>query len=167
MKAFQLVSAVVTLVLPGALAAQDFFAKLDTDGNGVLTQAELRTQAALRGSWIAIDRDQNGRVTRNEFTSFSPAQMRRAERAPTESASGGGTAPAPRAAAQAPAASNAPPANVTVVIVDADRHGVPQRYVYGAPGYYPYGSTPSGYPPLFTQPDYEYGPLGVMPPWPR
>ena len=109
-----------------------------------VTEAEMRAAWTSGESWIAVDRDQDGRVTRGEFTALNYAEAPReikapAARAPDESASGGATRAAPIGA---PTGNN-----VTVVVVDADGRRVPHRYP-GSPSVAPY----------------DYGPWGVVPP---
>jgi hypothetical protein len=44
------------------------FRKLDRNGDGVLSDAELDRRASERRNWIALDLDRDGRITREEFT---------------------------------------------------------------------------------------------------
>jgi Ca2+-binding EF-hand superfamily protein len=47
--------------------AQALFRRLDTNRDGVLSPQELAAPAAKQGNWIAVDRDGDGRITREEF----------------------------------------------------------------------------------------------------
>lgn len=49
------------------VAALALFAQLDINGDGFLDQAELRSEQAARASWVAVDRDRDGRIARDEF----------------------------------------------------------------------------------------------------
>lgn len=52
---------------PDAEAAH--FRRLDADRDGRLSDAELDARAADRSDWIALDRDGDGRISRDEFLS--------------------------------------------------------------------------------------------------
>jgi hypothetical protein len=62
-------SLLVALLLTSsaALAAPDLFSRLDRDGDGALSAAELDVALAKRANWIAVDLDRNGRIERPEF----------------------------------------------------------------------------------------------------
>ncbi len=47
--------------------AAALFRTLDANGDGVLSTQELTAPAASRGNWIAVDRNGDGRITRDEF----------------------------------------------------------------------------------------------------
>ena len=51
-----------------ALASQALFDRLDKNKDGYLTGSELTTDQALTSNWIAVDRDNDGRISRSEFT---------------------------------------------------------------------------------------------------
>lgn len=64
------------LALPAAAQETphaDLFTRLDRDGDGYLSESELRSERAGRSSWIATDRNRDGRITRDEFTAVSEA----------------------------------------------------------------------------------------------
>jgi len=47
--------------------AQALFRRLDANGDGYLSAQELTAPAAIQGSWIAVDRDGDGRIAHDEF----------------------------------------------------------------------------------------------------
>jgi Ca2+-binding EF-hand superfamily protein len=47
--------------------AEALFQRLDTDHDGVLSAQELAAPGAGQGNWIAVDRNGDGRITREEF----------------------------------------------------------------------------------------------------
>ena len=80
---------------PAAAQARDedadtLFRKLDTNGDDFLSPRELAAQPALEGNWIAVDRNADGRIARQEF-----GLVRNFARAPAASAAGGTRAPDP------------------------------------------------------------------------
>jgi hypothetical protein len=44
------------------------FDRLDTDRDGYLTREEMDSDEARKGNWISSDRDNDGRISRAEFT---------------------------------------------------------------------------------------------------
>jgi len=93
-----LVLAAALLLLPGFSWGADpepsLFDRLDRNKDGYLSPDELAAPEARNGNWIAIDRDRDGRISREEFNTklAQPAQQ------PAPSAAAGGTTPptAPR-----------------------------------------------------------------------
>jgi Ca2+-binding EF-hand superfamily protein len=51
-----------------ASASQALFDRLDKNRDGYLTGTELTSQEALSASWLGVDRDGDGRISREEFT---------------------------------------------------------------------------------------------------
>ncbi|HEX5767368.1 MAG TPA: EF-hand domain-containing protein [Burkholderiales bacterium] len=64
--------------------ARSLFDRLDRNRDGYLNAAELATEEAKRGNWIAIDRDRDGRIGRGEFGLVGASE-------PASSAAAGGT----------------------------------------------------------------------------
>jgi Ca2+-binding EF-hand superfamily protein len=64
-----------------ASASRALFDRLDKNRDGYLTGTELTSQEALAASWLGVDRDGDGRISRDEFTAVPQ----------TESASAGPT----------------------------------------------------------------------------
>src|SRR3954468_12916821 len=56
-----------------APAATTAFRRLDTNGDGFLSEAELRAAEASRFNWLAIDRNGDGRISESEFTTAIPS----------------------------------------------------------------------------------------------
>ena len=48
-------------------ASSRLFRELDRNGDGYLSPDELKSEAALRNNWIAVDRNRDGRISRSEF----------------------------------------------------------------------------------------------------
>jgi Ca2+-binding EF-hand superfamily protein len=70
------------------------FKRLDRNGDGYLSAQELRSEQALEGNWIAVDRDGDGRISLSEFgivRNFAQAA----------NAAAGGTQPAKKEPARA------------------------------------------------------------------
>jgi hypothetical protein len=51
-----------------ASASQALFDRLDKNRDGFLTGTELTGQEALSANWLGVDRDGDGRISREEFT---------------------------------------------------------------------------------------------------
>ena len=51
-----------------ASASQALFDRLDKNRDGYLTGTELTSQEALTSNWLGVDRDGDGRISRDEFT---------------------------------------------------------------------------------------------------
>ena len=49
-------------------ASQALFDRLDKNRDGYLTGSELTSQEALTSSWLGVDRNGDGRISRDEFT---------------------------------------------------------------------------------------------------
>jgi hypothetical protein len=54
-----------------ARAQPPLFASLDRNGDGRLDRAELNSPNALAGDWIVMDRDGDGLITPEEFTTIT------------------------------------------------------------------------------------------------
>jgi len=50
-------------------ALTDLFSRLDDDKNGWLERREVKDSADVDGNWTRLDRDKDGRVSKDEFTS--------------------------------------------------------------------------------------------------
>ena len=46
---------------------RSLFDRLDRNRDGYLSSAELDSEAARSGNWIAVDRDRDGRYSRSDF----------------------------------------------------------------------------------------------------
>jgi hypothetical protein len=57
-----------------APAASEAFRRLDTNRDGFLSEAELRSAEASRFNWMAIDRNRDGRISESEFTTAIPSR---------------------------------------------------------------------------------------------
>jgi hypothetical protein len=51
-------------------AAARLFSRFDTNRDGRLSSAELDAARANQGNWLAIDRNRDGSITREEFTAL-------------------------------------------------------------------------------------------------
>ena len=51
-----------------AAASQALFERLDKNRDGYLTGTELTSQEALTSNWLGVDRDGDGRISRDELT---------------------------------------------------------------------------------------------------
>lgn len=79
--------------------AEALFQRLDANRDGYLSPQELAAPAAGQGNWIAVDRNADGRIGRDEF-----GLVRNFASAPQTGAAGGTQAPQP----QPPKASGQP-----------------------------------------------------------
>ena len=90
-----LVLAAALLLCPGfswsAEPDASLFERLDRNKDGFLSKEELAAPAAQTGSWIAIDRDRDGRISRREFTTVIAQPSERQQ--PPSAAAGGTAAP--------------------------------------------------------------------------
>ena len=68
--------------------AEALFQRLDTNRDSVLSAEELAAPGAAQGNWIAVDRNGDGRITRDEF-----GIVRNFAATPPSSAAGGTQAP--------------------------------------------------------------------------
>lgn len=62
-------------------SSRALFDQLDKNKDGYLTGTELTSPEAQTSNWLAVDRDNDGRISRAEFTTVGPAS--------TESAAAG------------------------------------------------------------------------------
>ncbi len=60
-----------------ASASQALFERLDKNRDGFLTGAELTSQEALTSNWIGVDRDTDGRISRDEFSVIPGGEVAR------------------------------------------------------------------------------------------
>jgi hypothetical protein len=60
-----------------AASSRALFDRLDKNRDGYLTGAELTSQEALTTNWLGVDRDGDGRISREEFTAVNPETARR------------------------------------------------------------------------------------------
>ena len=61
----------------GAAADPELFGRLDHDGSGSLEKAEVKSSADVYRDWNRIDRNKDGRISRDELTSGYTAQANR------------------------------------------------------------------------------------------
>lgn len=52
------------------------FDRLDANRDGFLSAEELAREPAAEASWIALDRNADGRISRDEFTTVGAAERR-------------------------------------------------------------------------------------------
>jgi hypothetical protein len=57
-----------------AASSQGLFERLDKNHDGYLTGTELTSQEALSANWLGVDRNGDGRISRDEFTAVTPAE---------------------------------------------------------------------------------------------
>jgi EF hand domain-containing protein len=60
-----------------ASSSQALFNRLDKNRDGYLTGTELTSQEALSTNWLGVDRDGDGRISRDEFTAVNPSETAR------------------------------------------------------------------------------------------
>ncbi|HEY1287577.1 MAG TPA: EF-hand domain-containing protein [Burkholderiales bacterium] len=60
-----------------AAASQGLFERLDKNHDGYLTGTELTSQEALSTNWLGVDRNGDGRISRDEFTAVNPSETAR------------------------------------------------------------------------------------------
>ena len=58
-------------------SSQALFDRLDKNHDGYLTGTELTSQEALSTNWLGVDRDGDGRISREEFTAVTPSETAR------------------------------------------------------------------------------------------
>ena len=58
-------------------ASRALFDRLDKNRDGYLTGSELTSQEALGTNWLGVDRDGDGRISREEFTAVNPSETAR------------------------------------------------------------------------------------------
>ena len=63
---------------PGA--TQALFDRLDKNRDSYLTGAELTSAEALTSNWISVDRDNDGRIARSEFTAVESGEVATTQR---------------------------------------------------------------------------------------
>jgi hypothetical protein len=61
----------------GTVASDDgLFDRLDANRDGYLSAAELERESAAQANWIAADRNNDGRISRDEFRGVEVQQRR-------------------------------------------------------------------------------------------
>lgn len=60
-----------------AASSQALFDRLDKNHDGYLTGTELTSQEALSTNWLGVDRDGDGRISREEFSAVNPSETAR------------------------------------------------------------------------------------------
>lgn len=58
-----------------AHAAAPGFVQLDTDANGSLDKSEVQADSKLRANWDDLDENEDGAISRSEFSAFEADRM--------------------------------------------------------------------------------------------
>ena len=61
-------------------ASRALFDRLDKNRDGYLTGGELTSIEALTSNWISVDRDNDGRIARSEFTTLQSGEVAATQR---------------------------------------------------------------------------------------
>ncbi|HEX6321975.1 MAG TPA: EF-hand domain-containing protein [Burkholderiales bacterium] len=67
-----------------ASASRALFDRLDKNRDGYLTGGELTSMEALTTNWISVDRDNDGRIARSEFTTIGSGEVALGREAPPQ-----------------------------------------------------------------------------------
>jgi len=63
-----------------ASASRALFDRLDKNRDGYLTGGELTSMEALTTNWLSVDRDNDGRIARSEFTTIESGEVAATQR---------------------------------------------------------------------------------------
>jgi hypothetical protein len=58
-------------------ASRALFERLDKNRDGFLTGTELTSPEALASNWLGVDRDVDGRISRDEFSAIESGEVAR------------------------------------------------------------------------------------------